>query len=133
MIENMIVAHPHETWEGFGVFCWWFVAYCVVAYMYAASKNPRIPKLSLRLIVHWLCIPVHWVSHKIHIRIPWLTNRRVTHIVIGIGLSYIGSLIAHHAEHTQYPVLVDTGAYTLHGLGAAPIIKAVADVLKFEI
>jgi hypothetical protein len=49
-------------------------------------------------------------------------------------LMFIGSTIACHAPHEgMAQVVVDTVAYGLHGFGAAPLVKLLADVIGFEV
>lgn len=65
-------------------------------------------------------------------------HRKLVHILVGFALMLLGSYIVGFAHalgerHSFEAVLADTFGFGVHGFGAAPLIKSLADWLKIEV
>ncbi len=82
----------------------------------------------VKRVLDILCGPVDCVARR----------KRSLRIILGVTIMVVASTIAHFAGDpsmrfsTTGSIMLDSIAWTLHGLGAAPILRVLIDFLKFE-
>lgn len=72
------------------------------------------------------------LHHPHLLRLP--VSKRHRHIIgFGTGTCIMvgGSIIAHYAPVTGFPIIVDSLAYCIHGIGAIPICRAIDPLWSF--
>lgn len=107
----------------------------------------------LRKAVNLLAWPVVILANQLHRKVTrnrqfmlsfehrtWfyrlLHNRRVYHVIVGLGLSFFAAYVYRH-----HPTIPSVGneefwemtAFGLHGFGLAPIIRIVADFFRIAV
>lgn len=102
------------------------------------------PTTKFSLFLHHMSGPVHGLSLLVHIGIHpiivffgWRRKikRKHIHIFIGFLIILLGVWVAKLAHYVHNPFLhicVDALGYTIHALGAAPIIKVTCESMGVE-
>lgn len=65
-------------------------------------------------------LPVRWLAHGLHKLVPH--NKRCSEVAISVALVLTGAWLASLHQELIPHVVWDATAWTIHGIGAAPIV-----------
>lgn len=85
----------------------------------------------LDMFLHILAIPIEYPIEKLDIIRSH--NKKTCHIIASITLILFGSFMATVNQELVPRTVWDGTAYSIHGLGLAPIAKIIFNFIKIEI